>query len=48
MQRYNLRLSDFEYEELKKTSTKTERSMNDLIREALREYLERIQQVKTC
>ena len=40
MQRYNLRLSDKEYEGLKKKSSDTERSINDLIREAIREYLE--------
>lgn len=33
MQRYNLRLSDKEYEGLKIISTQTERSINDLIRE---------------
>ncbi|WP_445214834.1 ribbon-helix-helix protein, CopG family [Brasilonema sp. UFV-L1] len=41
MQRYNLRLSDKEYEDLKKISVSTERSINDLIREAIREYIER-------
>ncbi|NMG06847.1 ribbon-helix-helix domain-containing protein [Brasilonema sp. UFV-L1] len=40
MQRYNLRLSDKEYEDLKKKSASTERSINDLIREAIRQYLE--------
>ncbi len=40
MQRYNLRLSDKEYEELKKISAQTERSINDLIREAIREFVE--------
>ncbi|MBI1240574.1 ribbon-helix-helix domain-containing protein [Umezakia ovalisporum] len=39
MQRYNLRLSDKEYEGLKQKSSETERSINDLIREAIREYL---------
>ncbi|MGJ5674544.1 MAG: ribbon-helix-helix protein, CopG family [Nostochopsis sp.] len=39
MQRYNLRLSDKEYEKLKIKSSETERSINDLIREAIREYL---------
>ncbi len=38
MQRYNLRLSDKEYEHIKKISAQTERSINDLIREAIREY----------
>ncbi|WP_445214815.1 ribbon-helix-helix protein, CopG family [Brasilonema sp. UFV-L1] len=37
MQRYNLRLSDKEYEDLKKISASTHRSINDLIREAIRE-----------
>ncbi|BAZ20856.1 hypothetical protein NIES4073_25670 [Kalymmatonema gypsitolerans NIES-4073] len=41
MQRYNLRLSDKEYEQLKKISTQTERSINDLIREAIRMYVEK-------
>ncbi|MBW4501071.1 MAG: ribbon-helix-helix domain-containing protein [Scytonema hyalinum WJT4-NPBG1] len=41
MQRYNLRLSDKEYEDLKKMSAQTERSINDLIREAIREFVER-------
>jgi predicted DNA-binding protein len=40
MQRYNLRLSDKEYEDLKKMSAQTERSINDLIREAIREFVE--------
>ncbi|HAA33139.1 MAG TPA: hypothetical protein DCE56_42230 [Cyanobacteria bacterium UBA8553] len=38
MQRYNLRLSDKEYAALKKLSAKTERSINELIREAIRQY----------
>ena len=41
MQRYNLRLSDKEYEDLKKISAQTEISINDLIREAIREFVER-------
>jgi predicted DNA-binding protein len=41
MERYNLRLSDKEYEDLKKMSAQTERSINDLIREAIREFVER-------
>ncbi|GEM_PF-1272264 len=41
MQRYNLRLSDKEYEDMKKMSALTERSINDLIREAIREYVEK-------
>jgi predicted DNA-binding protein len=41
MQRYNLRLSDKEYEELKKISAQTERSINDLIREAIRDFVEK-------
>ncbi|MBW4610988.1 MAG: ribbon-helix-helix protein, CopG family [Hassallia sp. WJT32-NPBG1] len=39
MQRYNLRLSDKEYEDLKKISEQTERSINDLIREAIRGFV---------
>jgi hypothetical protein len=38
MQRYNLRLSDKEYKALKEMSTQTERSINELIREAIRQY----------
>ncbi|HBR76519.1 MAG TPA: hypothetical protein DEG17_11205 [Cyanobacteria bacterium UBA11149] len=38
MQRYNLRLSDKEYATLKKLSAQTERSINELIREAIRQY----------
>jgi len=34
-------LSDKEYEELKKISAQTERSINDLIREAIREFVEK-------
>ncbi len=37
MQRYNLRLSDKEYAALKKVSAQTERSINELIREAIRQ-----------
>lgn len=40
MQRYNLRLSDKEYEALKQLSEQTERSINELIREAIRKYVE--------
>ncbi|MBW4447118.1 MAG: ribbon-helix-helix protein, CopG family [Spirirestis rafaelensis WJT71-NPBG6] len=40
MQRYNLRLADKEYEDLKKISEQTERSINDLIREAIRNFVE--------
>jgi predicted DNA-binding protein len=38
MQRYNLRLSDKEYAALKNLSAQTERSINELIREAIRQY----------
>jgi len=41
MQRYNLRLSDKEYGDMKKMSAQTERSINDLIREAIREYVDK-------
>jgi predicted transcriptional regulator len=34
-------LSDKEYEDLKKISAQTERSINDLIREAIREFVEK-------
>ncbi|WP_414584647.1 ribbon-helix-helix protein, CopG family [Scytonema sp. PCC 10023] len=34
-------MSDKEYEELKKISAQTERSINDLIREAIREFVEK-------
>ena len=39
MKRFQLRLSDKEYEELEKLAKELERSMNDLIREAFRRYL---------
>ena len=38
MQRMNLRLSDQEYEDLVKLSKETERSLNDLVREAIRQF----------
>jgi hypothetical protein len=38
MERYNLRLSDKEYAALKKLAANTERSINELIREAIRQY----------
>ena len=34
----NLRLSDKEYEDLVKLSKETERSLNDLVREAIRQF----------
>ncbi|WP_083786876.1 ribbon-helix-helix protein, CopG family [Gloeothece verrucosa] len=40
MQKYNLRLSDKEYKELKDLSVKTERSINELIREAIRRLVQ--------
>ncbi len=40
MQKYNLRLSDKEYKELKDLSVKTERSINELIREAIRRFVQ--------
>ena len=39
MQRYNLRLSNQEYTDLKKLSAQTERSINELIREAIRKHI---------
>ncbi len=39
MQKYNLRLSDEEYKDLKKWSAQVERSINELIREAIRDWL---------
>ncbi len=38
MMRISLRLSDKEYEDLAKISKKTERSLNDLVREAIRQF----------
>ena len=35
----SLRLSDKEYEDLEKLSLKTERSLNDLVRVAIRQYI---------
>ena len=46
MQNYNLRLSDKEYKDLKKISSETERSINELIREAVRDFVEK--QDKSC
>lgn len=37
-----VRFSDAEYGALAKLAKQAERSMNDLIREAMREYLERL------
>lgn len=42
MQRFSLRISDEEYNSLKKHSEKKERSVNELIREAIREYLKKL------
>lgn len=42
MKRLNAQLSNVEYEELKDTATQLERSMNDCIREAVREWLEKL------
>ena len=39
MQKYNLRLSDEEYKNFKKASVQIERSINELIREAIRDWL---------
>ena len=39
MQKYNLRLSEEEYKDLKRMSAQTERSINELIREAIRDWL---------
>ncbi len=41
MSRFSARFSKQEYEELVKLSKQKERSMNDLIREAVRQYIER-------
>ena len=48
MQNYNLRLSDKEYKEgiLKKISSEAQRSINDLIREAVRDFIKK--QDKSC
>jgi predicted DNA-binding protein len=40
MKRFALRLSDKEHEELEKLAQDLERSMNDVVREAIRKYLE--------
>ncbi|HAZ47627.1 MAG TPA: CopG family transcriptional regulator [Cyanobacteria bacterium UBA11369] len=39
MKALNVRFSDKEHENLKETSQRLERSINDLVREAVREYL---------
>jgi predicted transcriptional regulator len=41
MQQRTVRFSDQEHQDLTKLSLKTERSLNDLIREAIRQYVER-------
>ncbi|WP_442994328.1 ribbon-helix-helix protein, CopG family [Scytonema sp. PRP1] len=41
MQKLTVRFSDKEHQDLTKLSEKTERSLNDLIREAVRQYTER-------
>ncbi|MBW4585218.1 ribbon-helix-helix protein, CopG family [Aetokthonos hydrillicola Thurmond2011] len=40
MQRLSTRLSDKEYEDLVKLSQQTERSLNDLVREAIRKFIQ--------
>ncbi len=40
MMRVSLRLSDKEYEDLAKLSKMTERSLNELIRQAIRQFIE--------
>lgn len=46
MQKLTVRFSDREHEGLTRLAQQTERSMNDLVREAVREYLD-IRGVKT-
>ncbi|MFB2767887.1 ribbon-helix-helix protein, CopG family [Pelatocladus sp. BLCC-F211] len=41
MQKLTVRFSDKEHQDLTKLSQKTERSLNDLVREAVRQYIER-------
>jgi hypothetical protein len=41
MKRLNVQLSDKEHEEIKKTSLELERSMNDCIRESVREFIDK-------
>ncbi|WP_414581257.1 ribbon-helix-helix protein, CopG family [Scytonema sp. PCC 10023] len=41
MQKLTVRFSDKEHQDLTKLSQNTERSLNDLIREAVRQYIER-------
>ena len=39
MKALNIRFSDKEHEDLQKASQQSERSINELVREAVREYL---------
>ncbi len=41
MQKLTVRFSDKEYQDLTQISQKTERSLNDLVREAVRQYVEK-------
>jgi predicted transcriptional regulator len=41
MQKLTVRFSDKEYQDLSKISQKTERSFNELVREAVRQYIEK-------
>ncbi len=41
MQKLTVRFSDKEYQDLTRLSQKAERSLNDLIREAIRQYMEK-------
>ncbi len=42
MKALNIRFSDREHEDLRKWSEKLERSINELVREAVRDYLSRL------
>lgn len=42
MKALNIRFADQEHEELQKWSKKLERSINELVREAVREYLSKM------
>ncbi len=41
MQKLTVRFSDKEYQDLARLSQKTERSLNDLVRESVRQYTEK-------
>ncbi|MBO3461415.1 ribbon-helix-helix protein, CopG family [Aetokthonos hydrillicola Thurmond2011] len=43
MKALNIRFSDKEHENLQQTSKNLERSINDIVREAVRQYLQKLE-----